>query len=46
MGFPHQYKNFLLNNMYVPNAQVSGYLDLKFYNLSPFCIFSIDFVDF
>ena len=23
-----------------------GYLDLKFHNLSPFCIFSINFADF
>ena len=29
-------KTFLLNNFVPLNAQVSGYLDLEFYNLSPF----------
>ena len=28
------------------NARISGYLDLKFHNLSTFYIFSIDFADF
>ena len=34
-GFPHQYKTF----WYITctfNARVSGYLDLKFHNMSPF----------
>ena len=36
-----------ISSKYLPlNARVSGYLDLKFHNWSPLCIFSIDFADF
>ena len=31
---------------FVIYSRVSSYLDLKFHNLSPFCIFSIDFANF
>ena len=31
-------------NMYLLNARFSGYL--QFHNLSPYCIYSIDFADF
>ena len=36
-GFPPSVQDFFLYNIYVSlNAQVSGYLDLKFHNLSRF----------
>ena len=36
VGLPHQYKHFLIWHVPLLNARVSGYLDLKFYNLSLF----------
>ena len=41
----HSNKKFVIKHVPL-NARVSGYLDLKFHNLSPFCIFSIDFADY
>ena len=43
VGFPHQYNTFYVIKHVPFIARVSGNLDLKFHNLSPFCIFSIDF---
>ena len=42
VGFPHQYKAFLLNT-HVPRVYD---LDLKFHNLFPFFMFSINPADF
>ena len=43
VGFPPSVQEFLVI-LHVPlNARVSCYLALTFHNLSPICIFSIDF---
>ena len=34
-SFPHRYKTFFIQHVSL-NARVSGYLNLKFHNLSPF----------
>ena len=41
----HSNKKFVIKHVPL-NARVSGNLNLKFHNLSPFCIFLIDFADF
>ena len=46
LWFPPSIRDFFVINYAPINARVSGYLDLKFHNLTPFCIFSIDFADF
>ena len=46
VGFPSSVQIFFVIQHVPLNAWVSGNLDLKFHNLSPFRIFSIDFVYF
>ena len=46
VGLPPSVQDFFFIKHVTLNARVSGYLDLKFHNLSPFCIFPIDFEDF
>ena len=43
---PISTRNLFVKYHILLNARVSGYLDLNFHNLSPFCKFSIDFAYF
>ena len=46
VGFPLSVQDFFVIKNVPLHDRAFGYLDLKFHNLSLFCIFSIDFADF